>query len=198
MRQFASLEIAVGPVCSGKSTWAMKKYHELCQTKSQAIDYYCFTIEKLAGPKRHSFQARSGVQVEGWYINSLEQIKPERNIVVVDEIQFSTFHFSENIFLEKNVLEYLRADFSKVSMDKEFYFSGLDLDWQDNPFLATMFFMGIADNVHKLTAYCERCDKDASLSEKLTGGEEIFNEGAQYKPICYQCRDQQEKKKKGA
>ena len=87
----------------------------------------------------------------------LESIKPETDVVAVEEAQF----FDEGI---------VDACRSLADSGYEVIVAGLDMDFRGRPFGPMPSLLAEADEVVKLRAICAICGRDASRSQRLIDG----------------------------
>lgn len=87
-------------------------------------------------------------------------------MICIDEVQFLTQpYFSDDII--ECVRELLREG-------KEVVVTGLDMDWQGEPFRTTATLAAMADTMIKLTANCTQCGQPATKTfKKLQNSEQI-------------------------
>jgi thymidine kinase len=101
----------------------------------------------------------------------------EVDVLLIDEIQF----FQEEIITIINI--FLDEGLTVIV-------SGLDLDFEGNPFNNTALLMAMADEVVKLHAVCTNCGDDAWVSHKKdtgNGGRVELGSDDLYAPLCRKC-----------
>jgi len=87
----------------------------------------------------------------------LEEIKPDVEIVAIDEVQF----FNNNVI---DVIEEL------VRRDIRVIVAGLDMDFRGVPFEPVPQLMALSESVTKLNAICPLCGSPASRTQRLIDG----------------------------
>ena len=91
-------------------------------------------------------------------IHSLRHAIPEHiNVVAIDEVQF--FPPEIILFIEELIDRGVRV-----------IAAGLDNDFRGQPFGVMPLLMTLADHVHKLSAICMQCGKEARLTQRLING----------------------------
>jgi thymidine kinase len=91
-------------------------------------------------------------------IEILERLKPETNVVGIDEAQF---------------FDWSVADVARLLADRglRVIITGLDLDFRGEPFGPMPLLMAEAEMVDKLHAICVRCGSAASRTQRLINGQ---------------------------
>ena len=66
--------------------------------------------------------------------------------------------------------------------------AGLDQDSRGVPFETTARLLAVADDVHKITAFCAVCGQSASKTQRLraTGGRVNVGGAESYEPRCHE------------
>lgn len=108
----------------------------------------------------------------------------DADVILIDEVQF----FEESVLTD---IKYL------LTLGKVIYCSGLDMDFRGEPFMITMYLMGIADKVKKYKAVCSICGEDSYVTAKVGGSDSRVELGSQdiYKPVCRECFNKLEEEK---
>jgi thymidine kinase len=113
--------------------------------------------------------SHDGLSVDAKSVTTWDQVALEAadsEIVFVDEIQF----FQEPHF-KGNIIEHIR---DCLITGADVVVTGLDMDWQGEPFLKTALLAGMADSTIKLKANCTRCGQPAAKThKKVPDGEQI-------------------------
>lgn len=106
----------------------------------------------------------------------LLDINENVEVVLIDEVQF----FGEGLLA---TIDKLLQDGTRV------YCSGLDLDFEGNPFGITPILMAKADEVRKLHAVCDKCGNDAWVTPRISENKETVKVGEkdEYFPLCRAC-----------
>jgi thymidine kinase len=153
-----SLTVITGSMFSGKT-------EELIRRLRRAL-YACRSVQVF----KHALETRSdlteirshnGVPHEAGAVSTseelLESIKPETDVVAVEEAQF----FDEGI---------VDACRSLADSGYQVIVAGLDMDFRGWPFGSMPDLLAEADEVVKLRAICAICGRDASRSQRLIDG----------------------------
>lgn len=169
------LVVICGSMFSGKSTETMRLGERHIIAGDQVV--YC----KPRLDNRYSeteIVNHNGRKVKA--IN-LDTKNPKLNgikahVILIDEFQF----FEESIIREVK---------KQVEAGTKVYISGLDMDYQGNPFKTIIHAMGIADEVYKLKAVCKNCGADATFSYRKVKSNEVVLLGSEdsYMPLCRDC-----------
>ncbi len=177
------IEVVCGVMFSGKSEELIRRIKRAIIAK-QKVQVFKPVIDNRYDPlcvNSHSgiqFQAVSIKQTE----NILKYIKPDTNVVAVDEIQF----FDESMI---NVLEHLANKGIRVIL------AGLELDFRGKPFGIMPQVLCVAEYVDKLHAICVKCGAPATRTQRLINGipakfdDPVIMVGAadSYEPRCRDC-----------
>jgi thymidine kinase len=133
---------------------------------------------KIASRNGDDFLA---TMVEKNDFDAILRISEDKDIIIIDELQF----FDKDIY---KVLKQLRKQGKFVIC------SGLDMDFNQDPFETTAFVMAIANEVQKWVAVCHTCGdigaQYSMLNVKKTCLEDsniIIDEGNTYRAICGSC-----------
>lgn len=178
------IEIVCGPMFSGKTEALLRKLNRLNYAKKDFLLFKMKIDQRYDGSKEkvvsHSRNSMFAINVE----NSLDILKyceknPHIKYVGIDEIQFLP---AEDVFNAlKLCLELKKRGYT-------IFASGLDMDFQGNPFGIMGSLFAIADHVEKLKACCFVCGDDAGLSAKIDAeSEEIIDVGSteKYQAMCH-------------
>jgi thymidine kinase len=178
------LEIAIGPMCSGKTTYLMDKLNNFVY-----FGYKCLYVN-------HSIDTRSDME----YSTHNQNLKVNEQVDMVKcsslkeiESVLSTYDFigiDEGQFFE-DLNEVVR---NLVGKNKKVFVGGLSGDYRLNTFGKILELIPFAENVKKLEAFCTECMKDdvysvASFSKRIVGeGSQVLVGGADmYIPVCRKC-----------
>lgn len=159
-KKIGKIEIAVGPMFSGKSEWLVSKLrvHQVAKDKMLAVRHALddrYHKENITSHNDSSFQAKA---VKGTAeIKKLIAELGEIEVLGIDEIQF----------FESDLVDLL------LNLQKNgviIYGAGLDLDFSGEPWETTARLMSFADKVEKLVAVCSVCHLvNATRTQRLAG-----------------------------
>lgn len=183
--QRGTLELIIGCMFSGKSTFLIELVDELRQAgQSVAVFYPQVDTRALAG----HLQTHTGRRLEATSVTDAADLltvargRPEP-VIAIDEAQF----FDQSI---------VDACLELVERGKRVIVAGLDLDFRGVPFGPMPQLIACANSVTKLAATCSvpKCDKPAFFSQRLPEGqpatffERIVVPGGDslYQPRCRQ------------
>ena len=154
------LEVICGSMFSGKSEELIRR------VKRARIARQNVQVFKASLDDRYSHEevcSHDGGSVEAvpvgdpWEI--MEHIKPETQVVGIDEVQF----FSDEII---DIVKELADGGKRVIV------AGLDQDFRGEPFGPVPALLAIADVIDKLHAICMVCGRPAGRSQRLINGKE--------------------------
>jgi len=175
------LEVYCGPMFSSKTRNLVARVDPLRWTSGQG-----FVFIKPRIDTRQERIRGDPLDYAKWnYVDTdnpsqiLEFVKPEHNLVAIDEVQF----FPREIMI---VLEKMLKD------KRNLVVAGFDLDFKGEPFGTMPQLLAMADRITKLTAVCTECGEPATRTQRLINGKPadynsplVMIEGeAQYEPRC--------------
>jgi thymidine kinase len=175
-----SLELIIGPMFSGKTTYLISYYERFKYTNNNIM------VINHSSDKRYDekeMTTHSGRHIPSINVSTLSDIfkldeYKDTDIILVNEGQF----FSD---LFDCICHFVDIDHKKV------YVCGLDGDFRRNPIGDILRLIPYADNIIKLHAICMNCRKnDAIFTRKLeqTSCQQIEVGGIElYKPVCRYC-----------
>jgi len=172
------LELIVGPMFSGKTTYLQNLYnnYKLGNNKVAVINYSGDTRYDNAMLATHDavtdipciFTENIGDVIMDDQIQSA-------NIILINEGQF----FSD---LYETVLELVE------NKNKTVHICGLDGDFKRQKFGALLDLIPISDKIVKLAAKCSKCKKPAYFSHRITTEtSQIVIGSSNYEPLCRKC-----------
>jgi thymidine kinase len=171
------LIVNVGGMFSGKSTELQRqgtrhilRGHKVTYIKPKLDNRY--SEDELVTHDGRKVKAMN-VGTDDYFVN---RIPVDTDVVLIDEVQF----FTETLL---EVIDALLVGGTRV------YCSGLDLDFEGNPFGITPLLMAKADEVHKLHAVCDKCGNDAWVTPRISQDTEKVKLGEKddYFPLCRAC-----------
>ena len=177
------IEAIVGPMFAGKTEelirrvkrmeYAKKKY----QIFKPSIDNRYSMTEIVSHNKKSlgAINVTSGKDI-------LDNLKPETQAIVIDEVQF----------LGDSILEYLKK-FAEAGY--RVICAGLDTDFRGEPFGVIGAVLAISEDVTKLTAICCSCGNLATKTQRIINGKPAYyddpiilvGEKESYEARCRNC-----------
>ena len=201
MLKNAYLELIIGPMFSGKTSYLLDVYKKcrLCNIPIAVINHssdnrytdnnnLLSTHDKTVVP---CILTKSLMDL--WNYDSLEEIysdKSENHMLMrnADVILINEGQFFEDLYL--CVLDMLREK-------KQVYVCGLDGDFQRQKFGAILDLIPMCDKVTKLNSLCGICKNGTPgiFSKRISNEKEQFLIGSDnYIPVCRNCYDAPDKK----
>lgn len=157
-KHYGHLEVICGPMFAGKTTEILKRVLWARNGCNQKVKVF-----KPAFDNRYSeteIVSHDGLRTIANSIYTWDELAEYHSLVVFDEIQFFVNpHFDRDIV--KIIAKLLQNGTNVVA-------SGLDMDWQGNPFYTTSMLLGMADEVKKLKANCTISGRPAGKTFKKT------------------------------
>lgn len=155
-----SFELIAGPMGCGKTEELLRRIRR-CVIARRNIKVFSPVIDTRA--KGDYIESRNGLWADAIKVDHsiqiLQHVKPEDDVVAIDELQF----FDSNIV---KVITALMNDGKKVIG------TGLELDFKSEPFGHMPELMCIATKVDKLHAVCMKCGcEHATRTQRLIDGE---------------------------
>jgi len=159
MHARGSVELVCGSMFSGKTEELIRRLRRAIIAR-QTVQVYKPLIDTRYHEERVT--SHNGINFEARPVASaaeiLNHVKPETNVVAVDEVQF----FDPMIV---QVCDQLADEGKRVIC------AGLDTDFRGEPFGPIPDLMARAESVDKLHAICVVCGEDASRTQRLIDGE---------------------------
>lgn len=154
-----SFELITGPMSCGKTEELLRRIRR-CIIAKKKVKVISPDIDNRA--KGDYIESRNGLWLDAvkvkHSINILSVVKPDDEVVAIDELQF----FDSNIV---KVISKLMSNGKKVIG------TGLDLDFKAEPFGSMPQLMCIATTVDKLHAVCMKCGcEHATRTQRLIDG----------------------------
>ena len=152
-------ELITGPMSCGKTEELLRRIRR-CIIAKKKVKVISPDVDTRT--KGDYIESRNGLFLEAvkvkHAINILSVVKPEDEIVAIDELQF----FDENI---------VRVITQLMNEGKKVIGTGLDLDFKGDTFGSMPQLMCIATQVDKLHAVCMKCGSDhATRTQRLING----------------------------
>ena len=153
-----SLILITGSMFSGKTEELIRRLRRALYAR-QRVQVFKHALETRSDLTE--IRSHNGVPHEAGAVSTseelLESIKPETDVVAVEEAQF----FDEGI---------VDACRSLADSGYQVIVAGLDMDFRGRPFGPMPSLLAEADEVVKLRAICAICGRDASRSQRLIDG----------------------------
>jgi len=174
--QCGRLELIIGNMFSGKSSELIRRIY-----RERSINKKIVVIN-FSGDNRYS--QNSVATHDNTKINSLKLSK-------LSEISINMINQYDSFFIDEGQFFPDLYTVIKVLVDthhKHVVVSGLDGDFNRNPFGDIIKLIPICDTVDKLTAYCNKCNNgiNAPFTKKIKEGNNIIDIGGsdKYIPVC--------------
>jgi thymidine kinase len=153
-----SLTVITGSMFSGKTEELIRRLRRSLYAR-RSVQVFKHALETRSDLTE--IRSHNGVPHEAGAVSTseelLESIKPETDVVAVEEAQF----FDEGI---------VDACRSLADSGYQVIVAGLDMDFRGRPFGPMPDLLAEADEVVKLRAICAICGRDASRSQRLIDG----------------------------
>jgi thymidine kinase len=153
-----SLTVITGSMFSGKTEELIRRLRRALYAR-RSVQVFKHALETRSDLTE--IRSHNGVPHEAGAVSTseelLESIKPETDVVAVEEAQF----FDEGI---------VDACRSLADSGYQVIVAGLDMDFRGRPFGPMPDLLAEADEVVKLRAICAICGRDASRSQRLIDG----------------------------
>ena len=151
------IELATGPMFSGKTEWLISKLKNFDKEKTLAIR---FTLDnRYSNDSLHSHNGKEYSAHSASTISEFEILIENSNhtILGIDEIQFFEIGLSGLLTRQKT---------KGITV----YAAGLNLDYLATPWETSIAIENIADKLTHLKARCSICKKNnATLTQKIAG-----------------------------
>lgn len=173
------LELIIGPMFSGKTTWLTNIYKtEYDNNKNINIKVINFT-----GDKRYHdsmLSTHDQVMIPCIFADKLQDVCQEADIINYDIILINEGQFFPDLY--ETVYELVEKHHKRV------HICGLDGDFKRQKFGGMLDLIPLCDRVFKLSASCLKCQRLAMFSKRLTNDEEqVVIGSSDYAPMCRKC-----------
>ena len=174
------LEMVIGPMFSGKTTWLIEKYkaYTYIGKKVLVINYSADIRYSTTMLSSHDhieipcvFSSLICDDSDVW--NAVK----DADVILINEGQF----FSDLVVSVRMMID---------TMNKHVFISGLDVDFRREKFGDILDLIPICDKVEKLSALCAICRNGtpAIFSKRLTDeSNQVVIGSDNYKPLCRNC-----------
>ena len=173
-----SLTLIVGPMFSGKTTYLIDIYDKLMKNNNKVLAINHIIDDRYG---KNSIITHSKKSIPSWDLKSLREIYDN----------FDTFNKHQHILINEG--QFFQDLFQIVSIivekyKKDVYICGLDGDFNRNKFGNILDLIPICDDIIKLKAKCNICNKDAIFSKRLSNeSKQIVVGNDNYIPVCRNC-----------
>ena len=152
------LEVICGPMYAGKSEELIRRLNRF-KIGKKTVTVISPDIDNRYGTNSiysHSGQSFEAVQIP---------IEGEALEVTTDVVAFDEAQFFEYRWLTGSVKDLLREGFTVIV-------AGLDKDYRGEPFggFTMPYLLAMADKITKLTAICQKCGEEATMTQRLVDG----------------------------
>ncbi len=180
------IELICGSMFSGKTEELLRRVRR-SEIARRRIQLFKPQIDNRYGRERlasHNGMSRGDVAILEDTASLLEQVKPDTEVVAIDEVQF----FDPAV-----------AGICQALADRgmQVIAAGLDQDFRGEPFGAMPLLMALAERVDKLHAICVRCGASATRTQRLIDGKParydepviLVGGSESYEARCRGCHD---------
>lgn len=177
MQSYGNLRVFCGPMFSGKTTELLKRILWTKNGEHQKIQVFKPAFDQRY--QKHSLVSHEGLASPAEAINEWYGVDADTRAVFFDEVHFFVYpHYQGQDII--SVIKSLLKDGVDVAV------SGLDMDWQGEPFNVTAQLMAMAEEVKKLQGVCAVCGRPSTRSYKKTRQGASIELGANelYEPRC--------------
>jgi len=171
------LEIVLGPMFSGKTTYLINKYKQYITTNKKVM-----VINYSDDTRYHDklLSSHDKVMIPCTFTRQISTILSNSELTESDIILINEGQFFEDLY--DSVL------FLVEELNKEVYICGLDGDFKRQKFGTILDLVPVADKIVKLNAKCDYCRKPAMFSHRITNETEQLVIGMNnYIPLCRSC-----------
>lgn len=174
---YGYLELIVGPMFSGKTTWLINIYNtEYANNKN-------IKVINFTGDTRYHdsmLSTHDKVMIPCIFTNKIKDVCQEANIRDYDTILINEGQFFPDLY--ESVYELVEKHHKNV------YVCGLDGDFKREKFGGMLDLIPLCDKVVKLSASCVKCNQPAIFSKRLTSEEQqVVIGSSNYAPMCRRC-----------
>ena len=180
------IEVICGVMFSGKSEELMRRVRRATLARKTVQAFKSHLDERYGGI--NTIASHDGGRVQAVPISSstelAEKVRPETQVVAVDEVQF----------LDDGIVEVANA---LADRGVRVILAGTDMDFRGQPFGPIGSLVAIAETVTKLHAICVRCGNLATRNQRLIDGQPAPAEGPtiqvggleSYEARCRSCHE---------
>lgn len=170
------LELILGCMFSGKTTYLVNTYNKLYNTFNIKV------INYSGDTRYHStmLSTHDKVMIPCVFTNKLSDVCEEKYLTNIDVILINEGQFFPDLYdTVYNLVEVHK---------KQVYVCGLDGDFKRTKFGSILDLIPISDNFIKLFAKCDSCGEKALFSKRLTNeNDQVVIGSTNYIPVCRSC-----------
>ena len=153
-----SIEVITGPMFAGKTEELIRRINRLVYAKKKFLTFKPVIDDRYSESEIVSHQKKKYDAIPISKSSEIKKyIKDDIEVVAIDEVQF----FDDEIVDVCNEL---------ANIGKRVIVTGLDTDFKREPFMIVARLLSIAEDVTKLTAICQICGNEATLTQRLVNG----------------------------
>jgi len=175
--QMSCLELILGPMFSGKTTYLIETYNEYIKLGKQIA-----VINYAEDTRYHDkmLSSHDQVMIPCIFSNTIKETFRSDEVIAADVVLINEGQFFPDL------LESVTALVEKYQ--KRVYVCGLDGDFKRKRFGTLLDLIPLCDKVTKLTAKCSVCNKNALFSHRISQeNEQIVIGVSNYIPLCRIC-----------
>jgi thymidine kinase len=175
------LELIVGPMFSGKTTYLMDIYDE-CMKKDKNV--LVINYEKDVRYHSSMLSTHDKRMIPCMFVDKISDLLESEIVRAADVILINEGQFFVDIYdTVSHIVDILK---------KKVYVCGLDGDFRRQKFGRLLELIPICDSIIKLKSICDRCKEDAPFSHrKIDNSEQVLIGSDIYVPLCRRCFTQQ-------
>lgn len=171
------LELILGPMFSGKSTYLVQKYREY-ETQSKTVVAINYVDDKRYS--QTDLSTHDLVTIPCAWGSALEDVVGDLDMSSVDVILINEGQFFPDLYEQVKVLVEIH--------NKRVYVCGLDGDFKRQRFGAILDLIPICDKVIKLRSLCGECSQPALFTHRLSKElDQTVIGSSNYTPLCRTC-----------
>lgn len=172
-----SLSITLGPMFSGKTTWLVNTYNSLLSQNENVavINYADDTRYHETLLSTHDLIMIPCIQAK-----TIDEVANHNSIASATAVLINEGQFFPDVY--DAVIKMVEHE------NKRVFICGLDGDFKRNKFGGLIDLIPMANEVCKLAARCNQCDKPAPFSHRITSEtSQIVIGSSNYIPLCRSC-----------
>ena len=175
-KEYGVIELICGSMFSGKTNSLINKVQD---ANKESLNVKVFKPKIDTRYNENKIVSHEKNQISAIPVNDpfeIIQLAKEADLVAIDEAQF----FNKNII--QTCIELAKCNINIV-------LAGLDMDYLGKPFGSIPKLMKIADNIIKLHAICDICNKKAHHTYRVSEKSDtiLLGEKGDYLALCKKC-----------